>query len=283
MNIKQIISLAAIVFSFAFTAVSQNSGYIKRTTYKTDKFEFGVGGTFSVIGAPNGSIKIEGWSERAIEISAEIEMQAPTEADLDRIAKVTGFITEESTGHTGVISTGTHDKKFLKNFDKKFPKNLLNLPFKIDYVIKVPKYCELIVDGGKGDLTITNVEGNMKINYLESNANIHLVGGAILATVGAGTVDLTIPSRSWRGSLVDVQVANGNLNLSLPPGLNADFDAVILRNGKIENGFSGFVPKSRKVEFTEKAIAAKSGSGTVPLKFTIGDGTMKIKEIGKPS
>lgn len=283
MKIKQIIPLVALVVSLAISASSQNTGFIKRTTYKTDKIEFGVGGTLSVIGAPNGSIKIEGWSERAIEISAEIEMQAPTEADLDRIAKVTGFITEESMGHTGVISTGTHDKKYLRDFDKKFPKNLLNLPFKIDYVIKVPKYCELSIDGGKGDLSIANVEGNMKINYLESNANIRLVGGAILATVGTGNVDLTIPSRSWRGSLVDVQVSNGNLNLSLPTGLNADFDAVILRNGKIENGFSGFVPKSRKVEFTEKEIAAKSGMGTVPLKFTIGDGTMKIKEIGKPS
>ena len=283
MKIKHIFTLVAIVLSLVFAASSQNNGFIKRTTYKTDKLEFGVGGTLSVVGAPNGSIKIEGWSERAIEISAEIEIQAPTEADLDRIAKVTGFITEESMAHTGVISTGTHDKKFLKSADKKFPKNLLDLPFKIDYVIKVPKYCELTIDGGRGDLSIVNVEGNMKINYLESNANIRLIGGAIVATIGAGTVDLTIPTRGWRGSFADVQVANGNLNLNLPTGLNAEIDAIVLRNGKIENGFSGFVPKSRKLEFTEKEIAAKSGTGSVPLKFTIGDGTMKIKEIGKPS
>jgi hypothetical protein len=58
---------------------------------------------------------------------------------------------------------------------------------------------------------------------------------------------------------------------------------MILRNGKIENGFSGFVPRKRNAEFTDRSIAGKSGVGSVPLKFTVGDGTMKIKEIGKPS
>ncbi len=256
---------------------------VKRTTYKTDRFEFGVGGTLAVVGAPKGSIRIEGWSNREIEISAEIEIQASTEADLDRLSKVTGFITEESLGRTGVISIGTHDKKYLKKVDKKFPKTLLGLPFKIDYVIKVPRYCDLQIDGGSGGLQISGVEGNMKLNFLETEAKIDLVGGGIFATFGAGTVDITIPTRSWRGSFADVQMASGTLNLSLPVGLNADFDALILRTGKIENAFAGFVPKARKVEFTDKAIAAKAGTGSIPLKFTVGDGTMTIKEIGRPS
>jgi len=283
MKTKQVLFLTAIVVSMSIAGFAQNAGLIKRTTYKTDKLEFGVGGTLSIIGAPNGSIQIEGWSERSVEISATIEIQAATEADLDRLAKVTGFITDESLGRTGITSIGTHDKQYLKSADKKFPKNLLGLPFKIDYVIKVPRYCELMVDGGKGNLTISGVEGNMKINYLESDADIRLVGGAVIATVGTGNVNVTIPSRSWRGSFADIQVANGNLNLNLPTGLNADFDAVILRNGKIENGFTGFVPKTRKTEFTDKSIMAKSGTGSISLKFTVGDGTMKISEIGKPS
>ncbi|MFL6468557.1 MAG: hypothetical protein ACJ72Z_11425 [Pyrinomonadaceae bacterium] len=283
MKTKQILLLLAIVISFSLSAFPQNAGLIKRTTYKSDKLEFGVGGTLSVVGAPNGSIRIEGWSERSIEISAEIEIQAATEADLDRLSKVTGFITEESLGRTGIVSVGTHDKHYVKSVDKKFPKTLFGLPFKIDFVIKVPKYCELIVDGGKGNLSIAGVEGNMKINYLESDANLQLVGGAIIATIGAGNVDLTIPTRGWRGSFADVQVANGNLNLNLPKGLNAEFDAVVLRNGKIENGFTEFVPRERKAEFTDKSIVAKSGTGSVSLKFTVGDGTLKISEIGKPS
>ena len=281
MKTKSLILLVATVVFLSSFAFGQ--GFVKRTTYKSDRLDFGVGGTLAVVGAPAGSIRIEGWSNREIEISAEIEMQAPTEADLDRLAKVTGFIMQESLGRTGVISVGTHDKKYVKGMDKKFPKTLYGLPFKIDYVIKVPKYCDLQIDGGKGSLAISGVEGNMKINYLESDAKIDLVGGGILATIGTGDLEVTIPSRGWRGRFADIQIANGNMSLNLPKGLNADFDAMILRTGKIENGFTGFVPRTRKTEFTDKSIAAKSGTGSIPLKFTVGDGTMKIKEIGKPS
>ena len=283
MKLRNLTLFAAVVIWLSISAFGQNGSHVKRTIYKSDKLDFGVGGTLEVVGAPNGSVRIEGWSNREIEISAEIEMQAPTEADLDRLAKVTGFITQESLGRTGIVSVGTHDKKHVKSMDKKFPKTLYGLPFKVDYVIKVPKYCDLQIDGGKGSLSITGVEGNMKINYLDSDAKIELVGGGILATIGTGNLEVTIPSRSWRGRFADIQIATGNISLNLPTGLNAEFDAMILRTGKIENGFTGFVPRSRKTEFTDKSIAGKSGTGSIPLKFTVGDGTMKIKEIGKPS
>ena len=70
--------------------------------------------------------------------------------------------------------------------------------------------------------------------------------------------------------------------LNLPTGLNADFDASILRTGKIENGFTEFKPRVRKQEFTETSIIGKSGTGGVPLKFSVGEGTMKIFQDKKP-
>jgi hypothetical protein len=216
MKIKTLPMFVALVVWLSISAFAQNASYVKRTTYKTDRLDFGVGGTLSLVGAPNGSVRIEGWSNREVEISAEIEMQAPTEADLDRLAKVTGFITQESLGRTGIVSVGTHDKKYVKSMDKKFPKTLYGLPFKIDFVVKVPKYCDLQIDGGKGSLSISGVEGNMKINYLESNdAKIELVGGGILATIGTGNLELTIPTRGWRGRFADIQVANGNRTMKI--------------------------------------------------------------------
>ncbi|MBC7901407.1 MAG: hypothetical protein H7070_15290 [Saprospiraceae bacterium] len=275
--------LLVVLFSLGcISGFAQASGLIKRTIYKTDKFEFGSGGTVSVAGAPDGSVRIEGWAQNEIEISAEIEIQAATEADLNELAKVTGFVLEESLGRTGILSVGTHDKKYLKTASKKFPKNLLGLPFKIDYVLKVPRYCDLQIDGGKGDLYIAGVEGTMKINYLDTNAKLHLVGGGILAVFGGGTVDVNVPTRSWRGRFADIQLAMGTMNVSLPPSLNAEIDASILRTGKIENTYADLKPKTRKALFTEKLVAAKSGVGGVPLKFTVGDGTLKIFELKEP-
>jgi hypothetical protein len=283
MKNRIILSLVSISIFFTVAAIAagaQTPQMLKRTTTKSDKLDFGSGGTVVVTTPPNGSVTIEGWSKNEIELTAEITVEAANNVDLERMARVTGFSLEESSGRLGVISAGTHDKKYLKTIDKKFPKALLANPFRIDYVLKVPRYCDLQIDGGKGDLIISGVEGMMKINYLDTNAKLALVGGGVLAVFGKGDVHISIPTRSWRGRFADIALASGTMSLNLPSGLNSDFDASILRTGKIENGFTEFKPRVRKVEFTDQSIVAKSGMGGISLKFTVGDGTLKIIQDG---
>lgn len=279
---KTILKSVTVFFALSLSAATIVSGQaIKRTISKSDTLDFGPGGTVSVAGAPNGSIRVEGWNNSQVQISAEIEISANSEAELEQLAKVTGFILEESTGRTAVVSVGTHDKAYMKKVAKKFPKTLLGLPFRIDYVIKVPRYCDLQIDGGKGDLYVAGIDGTMKINFLDSNAKLDLVGGAIFATFGGGTVDVNVPTRSWRGRVADISLASGVMNVTLPPSLNAEIDASILRSGKIDNTYAALKPRTRKDTFTEKLIAAKSGTGGIPLKFTVGDGSLNIAEIKK--
>jgi len=278
--------LFILIGSFSVAVFSQAKAkptpgpLLKRTTTKTDRFDFGVGGTVIISGAPVGSIRVEGWKNREIEISAEIEVSANSEADLTRLSEATTFVLQESLGRTEITSVGTHDKKYLKQLDKKFPKQLIGLPFRIDYVIKVPHYSDLDIDGGIGDLEISGIEGNLKLNYLETNARINLVGGGTTAVFGKGTVELTVPSASWRGRFADVSLANGDMSVHLPGSMNAELDATILRTGKIENGLTGLKPRVRKEEFTDKSIVAKWGLGGIALKFTVGDGLLKIGTLG---
>jgi hypothetical protein len=254
---------------------AQTKPLLKRTTYKTENIDFGAGGTLSVVGAPNGSITIEGWQKNEVEISADIEVQAETETDLALLAQVSTFVLDESFGHITIQSVGAHDKKYLKSVAKKFPKNLLAMPFRIDYKIKVPSYCDLEINGGHSDLNLSNVEGTMRINVLETSAKLNLIGGTIIATFGSGTIDVAIPTRGWRGRSADIQLASGTMNVSLPPNLSAEIDAKILRNGQIENSYKTLKPRDR-TKFTTKLIAAKAGNGGVGLSFTVGDGTLKL-------
>ncbi len=263
------------VSTFAFAQTKQ---LIKQTTYKTDNIEFGVGGTVSITGAPSGSIIVEGWQKNEVEITAEIEIQAENEADLAQLAQVNGFALDESFGHIRIITIGTFDKNYMKRVAKKFPKNLLAMPFKIDYHIKVPVICDLEIDGGNGDLTLSGVEGAMRIKVLESNAKLNLIGGTIVATFGSGNVDIKILTRSWRGRDADIQLANGTMNIQFAANLNAEVDATVLRSGQIENSFSILKPRSR-TKFTDKLITAKSGNGGAKLSFTVGDGTLKLATI----
>lgn len=268
--------LALIILAFAVFTDAQTVNLIKRTTFKSEKIDFGAGGTLTIIGAPNGLISVEGWNKNEIEILADIEVQAENEADLAELSKVSGFVLDESTGHIRVLSVGTHDKDYMKRVAKKFPKRLLNLPLKIDYRIKVPAYCDLEINSGKGDLTISAVEGSMQINALDSNAMLNLIGGTINATFGSGNVDIKIGTRSWRGRHATFQVATGNLNVQFPINMSADIDAAVLRTGKIENDFASLKPRERS-KFSDKQIIARAGNGGAQLSFTVGDGTIKIQ------
>ncbi len=277
-------SIQTLFITFAILVLSvvcfaQNGQLIKRTAFKTDSVEFGAGGTISVTGAPTGSISIEGWNKNEIEVSAEIEMQAASETDLAQLATVNSFVIDQGFNTTRIISVGTFDKDYMKRTAKKFPKNLLGMPFKIDYKIKVPRYADLNINGGNGDFTLSGVDGEVFVKYLNSNAKINLIGGSLQATFGSGTVDVMIATRSWRGRFADIQLAIGTMTVQLPLSFNAEVDANVLRTGQIENSFGELKPKTRNVKFTDKSISAKAGVGGVPLKFTVGDGTLKISEF----
>ena len=64
--------------------------------------------------------------------------------------------------------------------------------------------------------------------------------------------------------------------------MSSDIDAVILRSGSITNELPDLKPRDRKVAFTEKAMAAKAGVGGAQLKFTVGDGTLKLSRLAAP-
>lgn len=279
MKAQKLIVFAACIFLLSLTAAQAQ---VKRTITKTEIVDFGPGGTLTVTGAPNGSIRIVGAQTNEVEIVATIEIEAPNAAGLDKLAEVTGFISEGSTSRVLITSIGTHAKQLLKKSKKKIPKELLGLPFRIDYEIRVPRYIDLEIDGGKGDLVVENIEGSMRINFIESNAKVAIISGSINLTIGKGNVDVAFAAKGWRSRLVNVMVATGELNIHLPTNLSAELDAVVLRGGSIENTFPDLKPRDRKVPFTERSIIAKAGVGGVSLKFSVGDGTLRLNKLALP-
>lgn len=268
-----------IIFALSATTFGQQSP-VRRTILKSDKFDFGPGGTIVIGGYPVGSIEVEGTPKSQIELEVEITIEAPSESDADRIAKVVGFTLDESSGRVAINSLGPFNRKYLKKADVKFPNNLLSAPVRIDYRLKVPRFGDLQIDGGKGNLRVKGIDGSMRINFLEPEASIELIGGSLNGVFGVGNVSLSIPDRGWRGRYADVQLSRGILEVNLPAGLNAELDAVILRSGSIDNKFPGLTPRSRRDEFTERTVYAKAGNGGIPLKFSVGEGEIRLFTYG---
>jgi hypothetical protein len=279
---RKILVVFASLLAFIGLSIAQPPLASKRTIIKTDQFNFSSGGTIAITGAPHGSIQIIGTPANEIEITAEIQLQAATARDLDTLAASTGFITDESAIRTSIMTVGNHNKFGQKKIPKTITKDLLSAPFTVNYVIRVPRFSDIEVDGGKGDLTIAGVEGSIRANFLESNANVQVIGGIAMIAVGKGSADISFGPRGWRGRSATVQVSDGDLIVRLPTTLSADLDASVIGSGAIENVFPGLKPRDRKTAFTDKLIAAKAGVGGGAMKFSVGSGKLKIQALRDP-
>jgi hypothetical protein len=253
-----------------------SAALLKRTTTRRETRRFGYGGTLTVYGAPEGSITIESWSKGEIEITAEVELSAPTEDELSRMASVNSFLLDDDLNHVRLITTGTHDRAYMKRVARDFPKKLLTMPWRIDYHIRVPAHTDLEIYAGRGPLTLSGVEGALRLNAGESKpAVFDLAGGDAEATITGGVVRLRVGTRNWRGRGANFRLGRGDLTVELPADFNGDVDAEVLRNGRVENSHTGLTPRER-AEQTDRHLRLRAGAGGAPFSFTVGDGTLRI-------
>lgn len=293
MNIPRAIIIAA-VFSFVLIGPLSSSVHaqkdkntqtqtpapaLKRSTSRHETHRLSYGGTVTILGAPAGAITIEGWQRSEVEITAEIELQAGTDADLDLLARINNFTVDVDTNHIRIITTGTHDKNLLKKVAKKFPKSLLGLPWKIDFRVKVPIMTDLEIDSGVGPVKLDGVEGAIRLNALHSDADLTLTGGYFRAIIQRGAVNFRIPARNWRGLGSSLQLAGGTLDVSLMPGFSGEIDATVLRMGEIKNSYPALAPRER-TSFSSRLLEGRAGAGGARLSFTVGDGRIEIKQTG---
>ena len=251
---------------------------LKRTMTRRENMRLGYGGTVTIVGAPNGSITVEGWSKSEVEVIADLELNAPNEDDLNRLAVVNNVAIDSDSNHIRILTTGTHDKAFMRRAAKNFPKNLIGLPWRVDYQVRVPAVTDMDINAGQGDIKLSGVEGAIRLTATQGETTLVLTGGALSATVTAGDVLLKIPSRSWRGDGVDVRLAAGTLTVELPPGFSGDIDADILRSGNIEDSYGALGSRERP-GITSTIMRARAGAGGPFFKFTVGVGTVSIRKL----
>lgn len=258
--------------------VSNPAPLLTRTATRRETSRLGYGGTVTIVGAPKGSITIEGWTRSEVDTAADIELQGETEADLNRLATVNGFVLDEDLNHVRILSPGTHDKVYMRRIARNFPKKLLGLPWKIDYRVRVPVSTDLEISAGSGPISLKGVEGAIQLTATDSEATMTLTGGTVSATLATGKMNVRIPVRSWRGVGADIRIAAGDLIIELPPGFNGDIDAEVLRVGKIENTYGALTPRDRN-GISERVIRARGGTGGPTFKFTVGDGMIYVRKL----
>lgn len=263
------------------TPTATISPALARTTTRRETRRVGDNSSLTVYGAPEGSISIEAWPRGEVDVTADIELRAQTEEELTLLAGVNGFLFDAAPDRVQIVTTGTHDPKFMKRVAPDFPDRLLTAPWKIDYRIRLPAFADLEVYAGRGALNIAGVEGTLRLNAGESAATLQLAGGDVTATIARGPLNVRVVAPSWRGRGTDVRLASGDLTIELPANFTGDINAKVLRTGSIENAHPALAPRAQSSPPTKLSQSLRAGPGGPPLSFTVGDGTLRIKQEGR--
>jgi hypothetical protein len=251
---------------------------LTRTTTRHETRRFAFGNTLTIVGAPVGSITVEAWQRAEIEITADVELHADTEADLALLAGVNAFLLDADGPHFRLLTTGTHDSKFMKKA-KNFPKRLLAMPWRIDYRVRVPAVVDLDVSAGSGALSFDGFEGSLQLRGGECSATFNLAGGDVTATLLGGTALFRVPASSWRGRGASIKLVRGTLTVALPANFNADVDATVLRAGDITGTHDSFAPRDDAGQ-TPRSWRVRAGGGGAQLSFEVGDGAIRFAQLG---
>ena len=58
------------------TTAAPNIQLLTRSTRRRENSRFNYGGTVTLVGAPRGSVTVEGWNRNEVEVTADIEWKA---------------------------------------------------------------------------------------------------------------------------------------------------------------------------------------------------------------
>ena len=274
-----------LVSGFSQIAVAQNAKALPpettppkltRTVIRHETREMSYGSTLSIVGAPAGTLKIEGWRKNELDVTAEVVIHANSEADLQTLSVLNTFRLDEDFNHFTLLAVGAHDKAYLKRIKKKVAPELMNLSWEINYTIHVPQMTDMDINAGRGAIVLNAVEGAIILRALESDATFNLAGGLLQATIGKGAVRMNLLQRTWRGAGIKLELANGDMTVNLPVNYTGEIDAGVLRTGTLENNFAPLRPRPRTTP-APNSLQGRAGVGGTLLSFTVGDGKLLIK------
>ena len=162
--------------------------------------------------AVNGAISITGDAgATTISVFAVKRVEAPTQADADaRVRQIEVVVdsTADAVSVETVQPTNTEGRNYIVN-----------------YVVQVPRDFNIVVTSANGDVALKNINGIVSATIANGRVSLAGIVGSTTVVVANGVIDgqVTLPL----GGLLDMRVANGEIDLMIPQSTSAQFHAEV--------------------------------------------------------
>jgi hypothetical protein len=246
---------SAIVIEQANGDPCRDSGWDDDNYRACDVREYTLpAGPLTVDAGRNGGIRVAGWDRNEILVQAIVTAHARREEDARQLASQV----QVQAGGGRVSSSGpeTNGRQW----------------WSVSYRINVPRHNDLELNANNGGISIADVNGTIRFDTTNGGVDLRSLGGDVRGETRNGGVKVDLEGDRWDGVGLDVQTANGGVNLSIPDGYNAE-----LTTRTVNGGFRSDIPLTLQGELSpRRGIQTTLGSGGAPVSVRTTNGGVRL-------
>jgi hypothetical protein len=162
----------------------------------------------------NGSIKVHGWQNGEVLVTACLQTAAESQGDAEALAKQVTIV--KGPGAIEPEGPATDSQHY----------------WGVSYEVWLPNSSNVKMDAHNGSIAVDGLRGQIHFHTLNGSIKLSGVGGA--TTNGSITVDLV--GSGWNGNGLKVETTNGSVRLNLPQNFSARVEASTV-NGSLRTDF----------------------------------------------
>lgn len=281
-------ALLAIVVTVTACSGVGAAAQVKKVAEKV--FPFEANGQV-VIDSRNGKIAVESWDRNEVRVQITRVVRAGSDEQAQALLKDLRADVDLTPGRLEIVSRYPKRRESVGLWDflgRKVGQT------DIHYYLQVPRSTTLHLQTTNGDIQVVGV--TREIEATTTNGNVKVAGGSGRIEVGTTNGELemtglsgTVTGRTLNGSVhaevrslasdgsVELSTTNGNVILTLPPGIKAKVSAGTT-NGKVRTSF----PFTVSGAMSSKAIHGTIGGGAgAALDLSTTNGDIQILKLGE--
>ena len=209
----------------------------------------------NIEGSKNGGVRVSGWDKKEIWIKACIQSKGKNEEEARKVASTISIST--SGGTIKAVSPYSTAE---------------DVPYSINYDIKIPKNLNLKITTLNGGINISGVESLIDFNVDNGGAVLSQLAGNVSGKINNGSMTIKLAGKQWNGDGIDARIGNGNILFLVPKDYSARLETGT-RWGTLISAI-GNVKQSLK----ENNLNLDIGSGGTTLKVLTESGNVQIRQ-----
>jgi hypothetical protein len=197
----------------------------------------------------NGGIRIHGWNNQDVLVKACIHASAPTEAEANALLKEVKIARSSDD-----IQPDGPSESHTRHWD-------------VSYEIWMPAHSNIEAHGVNGGIAIEALEGQIRFHTQNGGVSLIDVAGDVDGSTQNGGLTIELTGSYWRGAGLRAETQNGGVNVRVPEGYSAQFEASTV-NGGMHVDFP--------VQLNGKTLSFDLGSGGAPIRTKTINGGVHI-------